>query len=88
MAKVSKKLSERTHAKKRLKSSYGLVFSKKLRRELVQMVQSGITTPIGRTSLRNSHHQAVIGECTVTFVYDCVRHEIVTFLPPEEKVKV
>lgn len=82
--RMSKIQSNRIHAKKRAWRRYGLVLNRNDLREIVQKIQAGRGTCLGRTSLARSKWQVEHQGRTLVVVYDKKRHVVITVLPRRE----
>lgn len=78
---ISKKYSQRAHAKRRALERFGIELTKDVRRTLVQAIQKGEARFRARQSLRITHWIVEYQGKELPVVYDRQRHEIVTVLP-------
>ena len=76
----SKKLSERIHARRRLKQRYEIDYTV-LRPQILKEVKQGKTITLEKQSIRVSLRLAKINGKIFKFVWDKERREVVTFLP-------
>lgn len=83
----TRKDAERLHAKKRAEERYGITYTKELRRKLIDAIQSN-KGYIHRRSQSNTRKVITITLDGMTYklVYNTSTHNIVTFLPLEERI--
>lgn len=81
--KKPKSQSERIHFKRRLRERYGIRINRNAYRELVDRVLLGETTYIFKQSNTRTIHRMIICNKSVIVVYDSMRRELVTALPPD-----
>lgn len=83
---MTKKKSEQLHAKRRALERYNLELTRDVRDELRGQIKKQKGKFLYRESRRVTVWEVVRQEQTYKVVYDKLRGEIITFLPPEEKV--
>lgn len=84
---LSKRSSERHHAKRRARERFGVLLGKRLRREIIATIQSGAGRFYDRQSCRISRFLFDICGREAIVVYDRARKEIVTVFPYEYILK-
>lgn len=80
---ISKKTSERMHAKKRAQERYGLNLTKEVRRNIRDKIRKNDGKFLERQSRRVTLWEVEYDCVKYKVVYDKLRGEIVTFLPNE-----
>jgi len=82
-----KRLNQRLHAKRRASERLGLTLNRNDFAELITMIQDGQSTLERKISLRQSVRRLEWRgrEIRLILVYDCNRHQIVTFLTEDMK---
>lgn len=86
---MNKQKAQRRHARIRALERAGIELSDAKRAEIIGLIRSGKSTMVQKQSLRVSVHDVTLrdGGGRVRVVYDRKRHELVTFLPPDEPVE-
>ena len=74
-------LQRRQHARKRALERHGVVLSKKLRRQLLQMIRSNEAIETKQLTRRRTLHVLEIGGKRMTLIYSKSVRDIVTILP-------
>ncbi len=80
---MSKKDSQKVHARKRAMERYGIRFTLEVRRNLVSQIQNRRAVFLDSRSNREKSFAVRYGDQWIPVVYDNKSQEIVTFLPPE-----
>jgi len=75
------------HAARRMIERYGIPLSRKLRREMVEQIQSAKAEFLGRTSARVTKWRVTTSQGVFPVCYDTRRKEIVTVLPPKRPIE-
>lgn len=75
-----KRLNQRLHAKRRASERLGLSLNRKDFAEMITMIQDGQSICERKISLRQSVRRLEWRGREIRLVYDCNRHQIVTFL--------
>jgi hypothetical protein len=78
---LSKKAAQRAHARRRARERYGVSLTKPSFHAIVQQIQNGKATFLGRTSLRVTEWIVPFEGAKLRVVYDRKRKTIVTCLP-------
>ncbi len=81
---MTKKATERLHAKRRAFERYGLTFTKDIRNHFCKCIRDGKGKFTERQSRRVTIWNVEYEGMAYRVVYDSVRHEIVSFLPAGE----
>lgn len=82
MARRSKLLNQRIHAKRRAEERFGLKLNRDDYRELVLKIRGGKAEFLGRESLRLTHWAVEWSGQSMHAVYDSKRHNVVTVMYP------
>ena len=82
-----KKLSERIHFRRAMINRYGVDLTTDQCLEIIRAIrQRGRTAVIARLLERKSHtrslYEIIINEQSIMIIYDNMRHELITALPP------
>lgn len=82
MAGLSKGEAEQRHAARRALERYYLELTPTTRQEILDLIASGKSTFVGRTSTHRSKHRVTLESgLTLTVVYSKKRKEIITVVP-------
>ena len=78
---ASKKKGQRSHAKQRAKSRFGIDLNQHQYQELIEKIQAGRVESSKRLSLRVTEHIIEYQGKEMKVLYDKQRKTIITFLP-------
>ncbi|MFA5195843.1 MAG: hypothetical protein WC401_08620 [Bacteroidales bacterium] len=73
----------RVHARQRAIQRYGVNISNKKRKEIINMIHSGVGKFVRRRSVRVTEWEIPLGGEIFRVLYDKIRKDVVTFLPPK-----
>jgi hypothetical protein len=77
---MKKHVCQRTHFKNRVLERYGLSINKESYKLIVDKIQNGESTYLGKRSLRTSYHKVDFYGTNIIVVYDKTRGTLVTAL--------
>ena len=86
MCRITKKVCEQWHAKKRALERFDISFTKNDRKELIQNIQNGVYPIIYRQSKRVYHYSVNLNGKPARLVYDRKRKAPITFMTMEDTV--
>lgn len=83
--KTDKKKAQKIHAKRRALQRYSIELNKSLHKDWIHQIQNGVAKFVERQSNRISVYEILVEGKIIPVVYDKIRKNIVTVLPPDYK---
>ena len=82
---LTKKQSERIHFKRRLYQRFGIILSRNEYREIKKIIQNKKINGIRENNRKTKYH-IKYKDCEFDVIYDKIRKELITVLPPKEEL--